>query len=83
MELKGKKVLVTGSSSGIGQAVAIDCAKEGMFVVVHYRKNEEGANETLDRVFKSRLYKVIPTKIQFFHEGLYKDEPLEATRVFI
>ncbi|MCC7304321.1 SDR family oxidoreductase [bacterium] len=46
MELKDKIVLVTGASSGIGQAVAIRFAKEGADVIIHFRKNEEGAKET-------------------------------------
>ena len=50
MNLKDKKILVTGSSSGIGQAIAIACAQAGAAVVVHYRKNELGAKETLQSV---------------------------------
>jgi len=50
MNLTNKNILVTGSSSGIGQAVAVACAKLGAFVVVHYRNNKEGAEATLDLV---------------------------------
>src|SRR5947209_4109927 len=50
MNLKSKKVLVTGSSSGIGKAIAIACAQQGAYVVVHYRKNKEGAEKTLKEV---------------------------------
>lgn len=52
MELNGKKVLVTGSSSGIGQAIAIECAKKGAIVIIHFRKNESGAKETLKEIEK-------------------------------
>ncbi|MBI3887754.1 SDR family oxidoreductase [Candidatus Microgenomates bacterium] len=52
MDLQGKAVLVTGSSSGIGQAIAIECAKAGAKVLVHYRKNKNGAEETLKEVEK-------------------------------
>lgn len=45
--LEGKTVLVTGSTSGIGQATAIACSKMGAKVVVTGR-NEERAKETLD-----------------------------------
>ena len=51
-DLKDKKVLVTGSSSGIGQATAIMFAKQGCFVGVHYFKTKEGAEKTLAEVKK-------------------------------
>ena len=44
--LQGKVAIVTGSSSGIGQAIAIRLASEGATVVVDYRGKIEGANET-------------------------------------
>lgn len=45
--LKGRKALVTGGSVGIGQAIALDLAKEGANVVISSR-NEERLNKTLD-----------------------------------
>jgi glucose 1-dehydrogenase len=47
MRLRGKKAVVTGSSQGIGQAIAVRLAREGASVVVVYRSNPEGAQETL------------------------------------
>jgi len=49
-ELKGKKVLVTGSSSGIGQATAILFARQGCIVGIHYFRTQDGAYETLRQV---------------------------------
>ena len=49
-DLKGKRVLVTGSSSGIGAATAGLFAEQGSFVGVHYFKTQEGAKETLEQV---------------------------------
>ncbi|HUV41523.1 MAG TPA: glucose 1-dehydrogenase [Sedimentisphaerales bacterium] len=49
-DLKGKRVLVTGSSSGIGAATAEMFARQGAFVGVHYFQTPEGAQQTLDRV---------------------------------
>jgi 3-oxoacyl-[acyl-carrier protein] reductase len=52
-DLKGKKVLVTGSSSGIGQATAVMFSRQGCFVGVHYFRTKQGAEKTLKLVKKN------------------------------
>ena len=47
--LKGKTILVTGASSGIGQATAIECSKMGAHVVVTGR-NAERLQETFNQL---------------------------------
>jgi len=44
--LKGKNVLITGASSGIGQATALRFAAEGANVVINYRSSAEQAEAT-------------------------------------
>ena len=43
-------VLVTGSSRGIGRAIAIDLAEHGYDPIVHFVRDENGAEETLAAV---------------------------------
>ena len=45
-----KKVLVTGSSRGIGKEIALYLAKSGYDIDVHYAYNEQKAIETADEI---------------------------------
>lgn len=60
--LKGKKAIVTGSSSGIGKAIAILFAKEGAEVIVTYNSGEDRAKAVVDEIEKAggkaKAYKV-------------------------
>ena len=48
--LRGKNVLVTGGSSGIGQAIAIRFAEHGANVAINYLSRPEEARETEEQV---------------------------------
>src|SRR3954452_4252414 len=50
MRLANRIAVVTGSGSGIGQAIATEFAAEGAHVIVNYLEDEAGAQETLRRV---------------------------------
>ncbi len=52
MRLKDKVAVVTGSSRGIGKAIAIKLAKEGAAVVVNSRK-KESAQKVVDEIVKA------------------------------
>jgi len=50
MRLKDKIALVTGSSRGVGKAVALAYAREGAHVVVNYTSNEKAAAEVVEAI---------------------------------
>jgi len=52
-DLKDRKVLVTGASSGIGSATAILFSEQGCFLGVHYFRTADGAEKTLEQVKKN------------------------------
>ena len=45
MMLKDKIVIVTGSTMGIGKAIALSLARQGADVAVNYLKSAEAAEE--------------------------------------
>jgi len=50
--LKNKVVLVTGSSRGIGQAIALEAARSGADIVVTYRKQARSAESVASEIRK-------------------------------
>lgn len=50
MKLSGKVALVTGSSRGIGKAIAIHLAQLGADIVVNYYKGREEADDTVREI---------------------------------
>jgi 3-oxoacyl-[acyl-carrier protein] reductase len=48
--LAGKRALVTGGSTGIGRAIAIEYAKAGADVIIHFGKSAEAAARTAQEV---------------------------------
>tara|TARA_Y100000310_G_C20658976_1_gene803592 strand:- start:294 stop:1028 length:735 start_codon:yes stop_codon:yes gene_type:complete len=48
--LKGKTALITGSSRGIGEAIAIEFAKNKADVIVNYYKDKDEAQKVADKV---------------------------------
>jgi glucose 1-dehydrogenase len=49
-KLSGKIAVITGSDSGMGQAMAAAFAREGADVAVTWHTDEQGAQATAERV---------------------------------
>jgi NAD(P)-dependent dehydrogenase (short-subunit alcohol dehydrogenase family) len=50
--MAGKRVMVTGSGTGIGKGIAVGFAKEGADVAIHYSRSEKGAIAVVDEIKK-------------------------------
>ena len=63
--LKGKNILVTGASSGIGSTIAMECSKMGANVIITGRNNER-LQETFHQLFpnEGHLCKVADLSIK-------------------
>lgn len=40
--LMGKRIIVTGSSGGIGRGIALELASQGAHILVHYNTRQDG-----------------------------------------
>jgi 3-oxoacyl-[acyl-carrier protein] reductase len=52
ISLEGRVALVTGGSRGIGKVIALELARAGADVAVNYRREKEGADETVAAIEK-------------------------------
>ena len=48
--MSGKRVLVTGSGTGIGREIALEFARQGADVAVHYSHNDAGARSAVAEI---------------------------------
>ncbi len=63
--MKGKRVLVTGSGTGIGQGVALDFCREGADVVFHYSHSRDGALAAVEQARREGAAKVTAVAADF------------------
>lgn len=77
-QLSGKRAFVTGANSGIGQAIAIEMAKEGANVAVHGRSLEK-LEDTI-RAIEATGSKAVPLVADFEDESTIKPMCTDALR---
>jgi glucose 1-dehydrogenase len=59
--ITGKTALITGASSGIGQAIALRLAQEGANVVINYSGDVDGAESTHSKI--EEIYQKVPDNL--------------------
>lgn len=52
MEIRGKTALVTGGAKRVGRVIALELAKKGAHLLLHFRRSEKEARETAAEVQK-------------------------------
>ncbi|MHA1721594.1 MAG: 3-oxoacyl-ACP reductase family protein [Candidatus Baldrarchaeia archaeon] len=76
MEIKNKVALITGSSRGIGKAIALRLAKEGTNIAINYVKNREKAEKVAMEARKygveAKIYQADISKYQQVEEMVRK-----------
>ncbi|OUL18268.1 SDR family oxidoreductase [Nostoc sp. 106C] len=70
--LKGQKALVTGASSGIGEAIARNLASSGAAVVINYHSEAESAQKIVDDI-KAANGEAIAIQADVSKEGQVKE----------
>ena len=63
--MKGKRVLVTGSGTGIGKGVALEFCREGADVVFHYSGSRDGAMTAVEQAHREGAAKVTAIQADF------------------
>lgn len=81
MSLQGKNALVTGSSRGIGKAIALELAKQGANVAVNYAGNEQLAEEVVQEI-KALGVESFTIKADVANEDDVKQMVKEVTKTF-
>jgi NAD(P)-dependent dehydrogenase (short-subunit alcohol dehydrogenase family) len=76
--MAGKRVFVTGSGTGIGRGIAVEFARAGADVVLHYSSSSEGADSAVEEIVElGRRAKAI--KADFRKIAAVKDAAKEAS----
>jgi len=75
--LEKKTILVTGASSGIGKAIAVECSKMGATVIITAR-NEARLQETLSEMLTLRTVQLHSNDTRFKHSMIIADLSMQS-----
>lgn len=81
MEIKGKNILITGSAKRIGKYLALNLAKEGANIVIHYNSSKEEAKK-LEKEIKSFSVNSVCIKANLENEKETEELAKESIRYF-
>jgi len=87
--MKGKTLVISGATKGIGKAIAYEFAKEGVNIAFTYNSNEEAAQEIADDLQNKYGIKAKPYKLNILEPEEYKnlfkeiDEDFDRVDFFI
>jgi len=89
-DLVGKRILITGASSGIGAGMAGVLAQQGCHLVLHYHHNQTGIAKTLETVLalgaKAEIlqcdFRQLESVQAFLDQALYVDVFSEIKRIY-
>ncbi|RUM48298.1 MAG: short-chain dehydrogenase [Hydrogenothermus sp.] len=81
MEIKGKNILITGSAKRIGKYLALNLAKEGANIVIHYKASEKEAKK-LEEYIKNFGVDAISIKANLEKEDDVKKLAYESLNYF-
>ncbi|MCL2112216.1 MAG: 3-oxoacyl-[acyl-carrier-protein] reductase [Clostridiales bacterium] len=82
LSLKGKRVVVTGGSRGIGRAIALAFAHEGAEVCITYKGNEEAAAETVKQLQEAGSLCPFMLKGDVADEGFAKEVAIHVKDIY-
>ena len=80
MEIKGKTALVTGAAKRVGRSIALELAKKGAGIVLHYHRSEEEARDTSSEI-KSLGVRCLAVKADLSVASDVKKLALEAAKL--
>ena len=81
MEIKNKNILITGSAKRIGKYLALNLAKEGANIVIHYKSSEKEA-KSLEEEIKKYNVEVISIKANLEDEEEVKNLAYKSLNFF-